>query len=338
MKKIDQDIIEQIQAIRKEKKKKVIIVPHINPDGDAIGSAMALYYFFSKTNKTHIISPNDIPDFLHWLPQIEKITNCEKEYSKAQELIQEANLIIIADHNATDRSGKCEKAIQNSLATKLMIDHHPKPTYPVDLSISPIQVSSTAELSFSFINAIDPNAFNKDIASALYLGIMTDTGNFMHNIQTDTFHIVANLMNYNIDRNQIYAYVFNNFSAKRMQLMGYALYQKMEILPELHTAIISLNKEELQKFNYQKGDTEGFVNLPLSIKEIKISILITNKDGNVKLSFRSKGDIAINQIAQKYFNGGGHKNAAGAESSLSMTETIEKTKKALAENINSLLK
>ena len=337
MKEINQNIIEQIQAIRENPNNKVVIIPHINPDGDAIGSAMALYYFFSESNECNIISPNDIPDFLHWLPQIEQITNCEKKFTKAQKLIQEAHLIIIADHNATDRSGKCEEAIQKSAATKLMIDHHPEPQYPVDLSISSIQVSSTAELTFGFIHSIAPKAINRNIASALYLGIMTDTGNFMHNIHPNTFAIVNNLMSYNIDRDEIYTQVFNNFSAERMQLMGYALYKKMEILPNLHTAIISLEQDELQKFNYQKGDTEGFVNLPLSIKDVKISILIMNKEGSIKLSFRSKGDIAINQIAQKYFNGGGHKNAAGAESSLSMEETIKKLKTALSENINTLI-
>ena len=338
MKTIDANIINSIQNIRKNAEKKVVIIPHINPDGDAIGASMALYYFFSKTNNTQIVSPNDIPAFLHFLPQIEQLINCEKKYSKAQKLLQEADLIIIADHNATDRSGKCEETIQQSTAIKLMIDHHPEPSYPVDLAISSTHVSSTAELTFSFINAIDKNSLTKSIATAIYLGIMTDTGNFMHNIQPNTYHIVADLMNYNIDRDNIYAQVFNTFSTNRMQLMGYALYKKMEILPDLQTAIISLNKEELNQFHYQKGDTEGFVNLPLSIRTIKIAILITEKDKNIKLSFRSKGDIAINQIAQKYFNGGGHKNAAGAESSLNMNETILKLKKILSENINELLK
>jgi len=327
------EIVQLIKDIQNNKSKKVVIIPHVNPDGDAIGSSMALLHFFSESNNVKVIAPSSFPEFLKWLPNANEVLDYKLNTTESDALIEEASLIIIADHNAADRSGDIEDAIAKSGAVKLMIDHHPEPSYPVDYQISCISVSSTAELVYNFISEINTSAFNVKIASAIYVGIMTDTGNFMHNVHPDTFKIVSDLMEYKIDRDYIYNQVFNNYSLGRMRLLGYALSDKMEVIESLGTAIISLNKEELERFNYQVGDTEGFVNMPLAIQGVNASILVMERDGEVKLSFRSKGDIAINTIAKKYFGGGGHKNAAGGvEKVLSADETVKKLEEILLDN------
>jgi len=329
----NKEIVQFIKNIQNKKDNKVVIIPHVSPDGDAIGSSMALFHFFSVTNSVRVIAPSSFPEFLEWLPNAEGVLDYKKNTKESDALIEEADLIIIADHNAADRSGDIEAVIAKSTAKKLMIDHHPEPTYPVDYQISCIKVSSTAELVYNFISEINSSLFDKNIASAIYVGIMTDTGNFMHNVHPDTFKIVSDLMEYKMDRDYIYNQVFNNYSLGRMQLLGYSLSNKMKVIESVKTAIISLNKEELLRFNYKVGDTEGFVNMPLAIQGVNASILVMERDGEVKISFRSKGDVAINTIAKKYFGGGGHKNAAGGvEKILSIEETVKKLEKVLLDN------
>lgn len=326
----NQDIVQFVREIRQDKDKKIVIVPHVNPDGDAIGSAMALYYFFSKQNTVTLITPSDFPDFLNWLPSSNQFINYKKHQKTSEELIASADFIIIVDHNAPDRSGDLEQGIARSEAKKLMIDHHPEPSYPTDFKISSIEVSSTAELVYNFISEIEKSSLDTLIASAIYVGIMTDTGNFMHNIHAQTFETVSQLMKYNIDREYIYNQVFNNYSLDRMRLLGYTLSDKMEILDHCGVAILSLNKQELETFKYQTGDTEGFVNMPLAIKGVHASVLVMERDNEIKLSFRSKGDIAINTLAKQYFNGGGHKNAAGgSEKKLDMEATVRFLKEVI---------
>ncbi len=338
MKLPDDRIITFVKSIQKHKEKNIVIVPHVNPDGDAIGASMALFHYFSTTNNCQVIAPSSFPDFLQWMPESDKVLDYKENKERCELILSKADLIIIADHNAPNRSGDLEISLANNSAPKLMIDHHPEPSYPVDYQISCTKVSSTAELVYNFINTINPEAFSIDIASAIYVGIMTDTGNFMHNVQPDTFKIVSQLIALEIDREQIYNRVFNNYSIDRMRLMGYTLSKKMEILEELETAILFLDKKELEEFNYEIGDTEGFVNMPLAIKGINISILIMERDGIVKMSFRSKGDIAINKIAKEYFNGGGHMNAAGGmEPDLSVSKTLVKLKEILRQNKSLLI-
>ena len=338
MKKPDTEILDFVNEIRKHSGNKIVIVPHVNPDGDAIGSSMALYEFFLQTNIVNVVAPSKFPEFLEWMPNSEKVINGKNDVKFAKQTILEADLIIIADHNAADRSGELEQVIAQSTAKKLMIDHHPEPSYPVDYQISCIKVSSTAELVNNFITTVSSEALNNKMASAIYVGIMTDTGNFMHNVHPDTFKIVSELILLGIDRDYIYNQVFNTNSIDRMHLLGFALSEKMEVLSNLDTAIISLSKEELSRFNYKVGDTEGFVNMPLSILGINSSILIMDRDGEIKLSFRSKGNISINKIAKEHFNGGGHKNAAGgAEKQLGIEETLDKLKTILIENKSILL-
>lgn len=333
MKTPDKKIIQYIQSITADKTKKVVIVPHVNPDGDAIGSSMALYYFFASSNIANVVAPSSFPKFLEWIPQSDIVLDFHDDKVKANELISQADLIILSDHNAANRSGDLEDLIRESSAKKLMIDHHPDPSYPIDFMISCTDVSSTSELVYNFISAIETEKMNKDIASSIYVGIMTDTGNFMHNVHKDTFYIVSQLIEQEINRDYIYNQVFNNYSQDRMRLMGFTLSERMEVLPEINTVLLYLNKKDLEKFNYQNGDTEGFVNMPLAIEGINSSVLLMEKDGIVKMSFRSKGDIAINHIAKTYFGGGGHKNAAGGkETELSVEDTLKKLKTILLQN------
>lgn len=326
----DQDIIEFIRGIRASSKKRIVIIPHVNPDGDAIGSSMALYHFFKKNNDVKVITPSSFPDFLAWMPELNLAINYKQDEKGAKAVLLKADLIVLVDHNAPDRTGEMERCIAESGAKKIMIDHHPEPSYPVDYQISCTEVSSTAELVHNFISTIELQAFNTDISSAIYVGVMTDTGNFVHNVHPDTFRVVSDLIEKGVDRDDIYNKVFNNYSFDRMRLMGYALSHKTEHIEAKGIAIMSLKKEELDKYHYIIGDTEGFVNLPLSITGVNASVLIMERNGEVKLSFRSKGDRAINSIAKNYFNGGGHKNAAGGtEFKLGVDATVQKLKDIL---------
>ncbi len=306
------------------KKQKIALIPHINPDGDAIGSTLALYHYFKAQHQVQVISPSDFPPFLCFVEGADRIVNAENDIQQAEAFISEADLIIICDHNAANRSGILEPFIAKSTAKKLMIDHHPNPSYPVDYMISDIKVCSTSELVYNFISTFHPDLNNLTIASCIYLGIMTDTGNFMHNVQEDTFDVVAKLLKMNIDTAYIYNKVFNNYSEQRMRLMGYLLKDKMQLVANGKVAVLSLRKEELNEYAYVKGDTEGFVNLPLAIGQVTASVLVMEHKEEIKFSFRSKGDIAINDIAQKHFNGGGHKNAAGGRLEHRNMQEVEK--------------
>jgi phosphoesterase RecJ-like protein len=326
----DQDIIEQINQIRNNAQKKVVIIPHVNPDGDAIGSSMALYHFFKKTNQAQVVIPSSFPEFLAWMPGSDLCLNYKHDKTMAESRVLNADLIILVDHNAPNRSGEMELCIEKAKGLKLMIDHHPEPSYPVDYQISCTAVSSTAELIHNFISTIDATVFELNISSAIYVGVMTDTGNFVHNVHPDTYRVVSALIEQGVDRDDIYNRVFNNYSFDRMRLLGYALSDKTEHIPELGLAIMSLNKEELETFNYVIGDTEGFVNMPLSIAGVNAAVFIMERSGEVKLSFRSKGNRPVNELARMYFNGGGHMNAAGgSEFELGVEATIEKLKKII---------
>ncbi len=278
-----------------------------------------------------MVSPSSFPDFLGWIPEVEKTIDYQRKTQEAEAWVQQSDLILLVDHNAPDRSGDLESLIASSKATKIMIDHHPKPTYPVDYQLSCTEVSSTAELVYGLLSEIEASAIDSEVATAIYVGIMTDTGNFVHNVHPDTFRIVSELIALGIDRDAIFDKVFNNFSFDRMRLMGYALHQKTMFLEDLGVAIMALSKKELEEYHFITGDTEGFVNLPLAIKGVKASILVLEKEEEIRFSFRSKGDIHINQIAKNYYDGGGHKNAAGGsdKSGIGIEEAVIKLKEVL---------
>ncbi len=321
------EILTSIKHILAGAKLKVAIVPHENPDGDAIGSAIGLAEVLANFgHSTNIIVPNDYPDFLKWFGSEIKILKYDSDKKDAKAVIKSADVLICVDFNEAGRAGYMEKKILEFNRTKILIDHHPYPNDFCDYMVSEPEYSSTAELIFDIVykTGLEKN-INKNAAEALYTGILTDTGGFNHNTsRPNTFKVVSELMKFGIDTERIQSGVYHNFSANRMKLLGYCLNEKMEVFPELRTAIISISKEELDRFGFQTGDTEGFVNYPLSIKNIVFSVLFIEKEKIVKASFRSKGNFATNQFAKDHFNGGGHLNASGGESELSLDKTIDK--------------
>ena len=302
-----------------------MLVCHINPDGDAVGSQLALYHYLkSKGKNVEMISPNNLQEFLKWMDGVEKIKIFIKDRSGCKKIISLSDLIIMVDFNQSNRLGEAEDAVLASKAYKIIIDHHLDSNPFVDLIISDTTKCSTSELLHLLLTEINNGIFiNNSYAEAVYVGIVTDTGNFEHGSYTgNTFRIIADLLDMGLDKERIFNLVFNNFTESRMRLKGFALNERMTILPDYRTSYIYLTKSDLKKFKYVKGDTEGFVNMPLSIKEIDISVLLVEKEGFVKLSFRSKGDFSVSDFAKKYFGGGGHKNAAGGEYFDSLGNTI----------------
>ncbi len=306
--------------------KKICIVTHYNPDGDAMGSSLGLYWFLKENgHQVQVVIPNDFPEFLKWMKGSEEVIVHHHKPELVAQKISEADIIFCADFNNLTRLKGLGPIIQSAQAIKILIDHHPYPEHVFNYQYSNIKASSTCELMYQFITSIDiPDSISHQTAECLYTGIMTDTGCFSHAASSETFRVVAALIDRGIDRDKIFEHIYNNFSVQRMKLMGYCLNEKMVVLPEFRTAYIWLTKQELEKFGFQTGDTEGFVNIPFSIKGINIAALFTEKDNLIRISLRSKGLFAVNEISEKNFEGGGHKNAAGGESKLTMTETISK--------------
>lgn len=326
LKNTDIQTITSVKQILAGTKIKIAIVPHENPDGDAIGSALGLSEVLANYGHTvKIITPNDYPDFLKWFSSGIQILVYRYKKKQAKSFLEEADLLICVDFNDAKRAGDLEKLILKFAKTKILIDHHPYPTDFCDYSISEVQYSSTAELVFDTVTALGLSEnITRSAAEALYTGILTDTGSFSHNTSKNTFRVVSELLEFDINTQKIQSEVYHNFSMDRMRLLGYSLNQKMQVFPELRTAMITLTKEEQDEFNFKSGDTEGFVNLPLSIENIVFSAFFIEKDGKVKASFRSKGNFPANRMASEHFNGGGHLNAAGGDSELNLSETIEK--------------
>jgi bifunctional oligoribonuclease and PAP phosphatase NrnA len=307
--------------------KHILILSHRNPDGDAIGASLALYnIFLQMEHKVDIIVPNAFPKFLKWMQHAGKIRVYSNSPTAADKILIKAEIIFALDFNDLGRIQELEKALKQSGAFKVLIDHHPDPRDFADLVISDATSSSTAELVYDFIISMDLSSrINKPVADCIYAGIMTDTGCFSYNSsQPETFNKVASLLSYGIDKDYIYDRVYNTFSFDRMRLMGYCLNEKTEYLPQYATAYITLTQAELKEYNFRIGDAEGFVNLPLSIEGIRFSALFIEKQDMIKISLRSKGNFAVNEIASLHFHGGGHKNAAGGESYESMQKTVDK--------------
>jgi phosphoesterase RecJ-like protein len=309
-----------------------LIITHYNPDGDAMGSSLAFYHYLVKKGKEPIIvAPNDYPEFLHWLPGNEKVVVYKRNNGTVLNAIKNADIIFSLDFNNPDRTEGLEKYIIEAEAKKVLIDHHPEPSNFADIVFSDTSFSSTAELVYRIIEGLnDYDIIDSDIAECIYTGIMTDTGSFNYNSSNaETYYVVSKLLEKGIDKDKIYDRIYDNYSADRMRLLGYCLNKKMEVFPEYDTALISISKEELKNFNFKPGDTEGFVNYPLSIKGIRFTAIFIEKSNHTKISFRSKGDFSTNEFAEKHFNGGGHKNASGGHSDDSLTNTIKKFKELL---------
>ncbi|OXB25591.1 DHH family phosphoesterase [Flavobacterium tructae] len=322
--------IQDIQAIQLllATPKKIAIIPHRGPDGDAMGSTLGLYHFLLKNNhQPTVIAPNDFPNFLAWLPGSEKVKIFEKDTENCTKILEEAELIFTLDFNAFHRTGEMEHTLVKLTAPFIMIDHHQKPDDYALYTYSDTSFGSTCEMVYNFISFLGKKEdLDKTIATCIYTGILTDSGSFRFPGTTGNTHrIIAELIDLGVENTQIPVLLFDNSSYSRLQLLGRAL-QNMKVLEEHKTSYTSLTQDELDAFNYVKGDTEGIVNYGLSIKGIVFTaIFIENKDEKIiKISFRSQGGFDVNQFARDHFNGGGHSNAAGGKSETSMAETLKK--------------
>ena len=313
--------------------KNITIIPHVNPDGDALGSSLALYLLLKQRGlNVVIISPDKPGNYLSWLPDYSVIKTFE-ESEQIVEQLKTTDLFFNLDHNSLKRCGEIGKYIEQNRAKKIMIDHHPYPDDFADYKYSEVEKCATCEITYNFIkDNFGIDAITKDIATCLYTGIITDTGALSYNSSDpNLFLIVAELLSKGIDKPEIHNNLFNNNSLDRFKLMGFCIKDKLKVIEEIGCAYIVLSSEELKKYNYKEGDTEGFVNMPLTVSGINVSVLVIEKKDIIKLSFRSLGDIEVNGVAEKYFNGGGHKNAAGGRTTESLEDCIMKLEVALSE-------
>ena len=328
----------------------VVILTHMSPDGDAMGSSLAMRHFLEAQGKhVSVIVPNAFPDFLAWLPKADEDIIYESHRAEADTLLEQADLVICTDFNEPKRIGSLGDKLLSLTCRKMMIDHHLHPSDFPDLTLSYPASPSTCELVYRLITCLSPITNSpqgvpypisnspqgvqypipniQDIATCIYTGMMTDTGNFSFNSNyPEMYQIVGELVSLGVNKDEIYNRVFNAYSADRMRLMGYCLYQKMRIFPEHHTALIYLSRKELYRFNFQSGDAEGIVNLPLQIKDIHYSCFMREDKVNptevalaggsktkIKISLRSQGNRPVNVFAKDIFGGGGHANASGGE-------------------------
>ena len=335
-----QEKIVELQSLL-QNPKDIVITVHRGPDGDALGSALALYSVLSQLgHSVTVISPNNYASFLYWMKGNEDIVVFSDQEEKAIDITNNADLIFLLDFNNLSRTGEYTEVIREASAKKIMIDHHQDPDFEAaDIVISDTKYCSTSQLLFEVIESLGhKHLINKDVAECLYTGIMTDTGSFKFSSVTSRTHrVVAQLLDVGADNAKVHDLIYDNYSTERTRLLGYCLNNKMQIFQDLNSAVLSLSEEELKRFNFNKGDTEGFVNYALAIKGIIFAVFITEKEGLVKLSLRSKGGFKVNEIAKKYFSGGGHMNAAGGISDLSLEETIEKVISIFKEYKNELI-
>ena len=317
-----------------DRAEKLVIVSHVSPDGDAIGSSLGLYHYLVSLEKTvHVIVPNAFPDFLKWMPGAKEVIQYNRYKDFADKLIQEADVICVLDLNALSRLDDMQEAVRTSPARKMLVDHHLYPEDFAQITISHPNISSTSELVFRMICRLGGfDDITKEGAECIYTGMMTDTGAFSYNSNNrEIYLIISELLSKGIDKDEIYRKVFNNCSEDRLRLKGYVLYEKMQVFSQFRAALITLDKSEQAKFHYMKGDTEGLVNIPLSIKDVCFSVFLredTEKD-MIKVSLRSVGTFPCNKVASDFFNGGGHLNASGGEFYGTMEEAVELFKQAL---------
>ncbi|MDR3339056.1 MAG: bifunctional oligoribonuclease/PAP phosphatase NrnA [Candidatus Symbiothrix sp.] len=325
---------ESIQKAKKltDKYDKIVIVTHISPDGDALGSALALYHFLLESGKmVNVIVPNEFPGFLQWMDGAADIIIEEKSPEITKETIEAAELIFCLDFNTLKRINRLEDRVRDAAAKKILIDHHPYPETFCDVTISHPEISSTSELIFRFICRMGRYEYvNKSCAECIYTGMMTDTGAFTYNSNNPAiYYIISELLNKGIDKDAIYSKVYGNYAKDRIRLEGFMLYRKMKLYETYKTSLMTLSLEEHLKFNPQKGDTEGFVNIPLTIDKIVFSAFLREEKDMVRISLRSTGNFPSNQFAKEIFNGGGHLNASGGEFQGSLEEAVALFEEAL---------
>lgn len=305
----------------------IVITTHKSPDGDAIGSSLALCHYLNKLDKkVTVIVPDAFPTFLNWMEGSDKIIQYDEQVEEGDRMVSEADVIFSLDYNSLNRIADLRNPIEKSNATKIVIDHHQDPQEFADHYFVDTECCSTCQLIYEFIEKLDDlEKLDKTIGECIYCGIMTDTGSFRYPSTTAKTHqIIADVINLGVDGSKIHQDVFDTYSEDRLRLLGYALTEKMKVFPEHNAAYISLSQEELKRFNFKKGDNEGLVNYPLSIDGIKFTALITEKEGYVSMSLRSKDDFYVNKIANEHFNGGGHIYAAGGMLETSLEEAVKR--------------
>lgn len=306
-------------------KQDVLITTHYNPDGDAIGSSLALYHFLTSQGiKSKVLIPNELPSFLQWMPGANQAVIYAETPELGNTMIHEAELIFCMDYNAINRVKLFSDELRTAKASRILIDHHIQPENEFDLLFSEINVSSTSELLFRILSEADfLSGITREMAECFFVGIMTDTGSFSFACnQPETFEIASKLIRTGMDVERVHRMVYDTYSESRMRLLGHCLKSNMKVLPDLATAYIWLSKEDLETYNYQQGDTEGVVNYALSIQNVAVAALFTERGDRIRVSLRSKGEFSVNEFARSHFNGGGHRNAAGGDIFMSMPDAL----------------
>jgi phosphoesterase RecJ-like protein len=313
-----------------------VLTCHAGPDGDALGSTLGMAQYLKTLGKeTAVVIPDAFPDFLAWLPESQEIVRFDKYPEKAKLMIATADVIVAMDYNALSRVDDMGEVIGKAKGTKVLVDHHLQPDHFCDLEFSYPQLSSTCEVVFRLVYAMGGyDQLTKAACECIYAGMMTDTGCFSYGPCTqEVYLIISMLLQKEINKDRIYNKVFNNYSEGRLRLMGYVLYEKMRVFPEHHAALITLSREEMARFNFNKGDSEGLVNIPLQMKGIYFSAFLredTEKD-LIRVSLRSQGTFPCNKFAAHYFNGGGHLNASGGQHDGTLQEAVAIFENALQE-------
>lgn len=313
----------------------IIITCHKSPDGDALGSSLGwAEYLRIRGKEVTVIVPDQYPDFLHWLPNTDKVVRYDKHKEKCDMLFKIADLVFCLDYNTPSRVDEMEQALLSTPAERVLIDHHLKPDVPTVLTISYPDLCSTSELVFRIVWQLGGfEELKKHFAAPIYCGMMTDTGGFTFNsTRPEIFFIISQLLTKGIDKDRIYRNVYNNYSENRIRLMGYVLYEKLVVLSEYHAAFYTLTKEEQKRFHFIKGDAEGLVNIPQQIKGLKLSISLredTEKPNLVWVSLRSADEFPCNKMAEQFFNGGGHRNASGGRVNGTMEDAVETVRNAI---------
>jgi phosphoesterase RecJ-like protein len=321
--------------------KKAVIVTHFKPDADALGSSLGLAgYLRKKSHSVSVITPSDYPDFLTWMPGNDSVIIFNKEkHSTVEKLISGADVIFCLDFSSLKRINELGEMVGKSPAKKVLIDHHLEPENFADFEQWDTTAASTAELVFQLIQDCgETHLVDEKIADCLYAGLMTDTGSFRHpNTTQKVFQVASALVGRGANPAKVSKSIYDTNSIDRLRLMGFVLSERLFVLPEYRTAYITLSADDLRKHGSQTGDTEGLVNFGLSIKDIKLSVLISDRKDNIKLSFRSLGEFSVNDLARKHFEGGGHKNAAGGQTNLTLEQTVRKFLDLLPQYKNELL-
>jgi phosphoesterase RecJ-like protein len=308
--------------------RKALIITHYKPDADALGSSLGLAGYLKKCgHAVTVISPSDYPDFLTWMPGNSRVVIFNKDKVKDFERqICESDIIFCLDFSSLKRVNELGQLVEKSKSKKVLIDHHLDPENFADFVQWDSKAASTAELVYALIRELNDVAhIDRDIANCLYAGLMTDTGGFRHsNTTKKVFETAAALVEHGADPTMVSKLIYDTNTLERMRLMGFVLYEKLNVIPEYRTAYIALRTDDLRKFSSQTGDTEGLVNFGLSVKGVRLAVLISERKENIKLSFRSLGNFSVNDFARKHFEGGGHKNAAGGQTTLTFDETVKK--------------